>query len=116
MLSKTHCKHDDACSEKSVLPVHNLIHDFLLFACCSSQVNSSSFYALVPHKVSEQGDIVEAVEEVFSKTMAERVRINHLSFKPILIGKVFQLLSDATCRNDLTESVKKQITAANAFI
>ena len=105
-----------ASKDYKILPIHNLIHDFLLFACCSSQVNSSSFYALVPHKVSEQGDIVEAVEEVFRKTMAERVRINHLSFKPILIGKVFQLLSDATCRNDLTESVKKQITAANAFI
>ena len=67
-------------------------------------------------KVSEQGDIVEAVEEVFRKTMAERVRINHLSFKPILIGKVFQLLSYASCRDNLTESVQKKITAAYPFI
>lgn len=58
------------------LPCDNLVNNLLLLRCSSSKVDSCCFYALMPHKVGKEGDVVVFLQEVFGKTVTERVRIN----------------------------------------
>ena len=50
----------------------------------------------MPHEVSKESDVVEAVKEVFGEAVTERVWINHITVKTVLFGKVLQLDSYAT--------------------
>ena len=78
------------------LPNDNLVYDFLLFACCASQINACCFDALMSHEVGKEGDVVETVKEVLGETVTEGVWINHITVKTVLFGKVLQLDSYAT--------------------
>ena len=71
------------------LPRHHFIYYLPLLGSRAAQVDTRSFDAFVPHKVSKKGDVIELVEEVLCKAMAERVRIDHFSIKAIFIGKMF---------------------------
>ena len=46
------------------LPSDNLVNNLLLLRCGSSKVDSCCFYALVPHKVGKEGDVVVFLQEV----------------------------------------------------
>ena len=71
------------------LPRHHFIYYLPLLGSRAAQVDACSFDAFVPHKVSKQSNVIELVEEVLCKAMAERVRIDHFTIKAILIGKMF---------------------------
>ena len=79
-----------------LLPSNYLVHYLLLFACCTTQIDACCFDALMPHEVSKESDVVEAVKEVFGEAVTDRVWINHISVKTVLFGKVLQLDSYAT--------------------
>ena len=58
-------------------PVDNLINDFSLLCRSLSQINACSFDALVTHEISQERDIIAPLQETFSETMPERVRIHN---------------------------------------
>ena len=74
------------------LPSDNLVNYFLLFQAASSQIDTCSFNAFVSHEVSEQGYVVELLQEILGIAMAERVRVNHFLVQAILHRMVLQLL------------------------
>ena len=53
------------------LPNDYFINYFLLFACCTTQINASGFKAFMSHEVSKKGDVVKPLEEVLGKPMTE---------------------------------------------
>lgn len=53
------------------LPDDNLVYDFLLFACCATQIDTSGFKAFMSHEVGKKGDVVKPLEEVLGKPMTE---------------------------------------------
>ena len=53
------------------LPDNYLVNDFLLFACCATQINASGFKAFMSHEVGKKCDVVEPLEEVLCKQMTE---------------------------------------------
>ena len=53
------------------LPGDDFVHDGLLLAGCSAQVDAGCFYAFMPHQVGKECYVVEFVEEVLGITMAE---------------------------------------------
>ncbi len=60
-------------------PCYDLINNFLLLGTTTSQINASSFYALMPHQVGKQRNVVKLLQEILGKAMTERVRVNHFS-------------------------------------
>ena len=71
------------------LPCHDFINYLSLLGSGAAEIDTCGFNAFVPHEVGKQGDVIELVEEVLGKAMAERVRIDHFSIKAILISKMF---------------------------
>lgn len=59
----------------------------------------------MPHKVSEQRQVIEAVKKIFSETMPERMGIDHLPVYPVKFRKMLQLLPHPSGCNSLTEPV-----------
>ena len=53
------------------LPSYNLIHNSLLFVGGSSEIDTSRFNALMPHKVCKQRYVIELFEEVLGVSMPE---------------------------------------------
>lgn len=58
------------------LPVYDLINDGSLLGRGFAQINTGSFNALMPHKVSEESNVVAAIQEALCKAMAERMWVN----------------------------------------
>lgn len=75
-----------------MLPSHNSIHERLLFAGSSAQIDTGGFYAFVSHQVCKQRNVILTFQEVLGVTMSERVRIDNLLIKAIFVRIVFQLL------------------------
>lgn len=61
------------------------------------------------HKVGKEGEVVEAVEEVFGETMTERVRINDCRTNAIFVGKDFELLCYTASGDTFSESIQKNV-------
>ena len=53
------------------LPNDYFINDFLLFACCATQINACGFKSFMSHEVSKKGYIVKPLEEILGKPMTE---------------------------------------------
>ena len=70
----------------------------------------------MPHEVGKQGDVVELIQEVFGKAVAERVRIYHLAVDAVAIGKVLQLNRDATGGKSVACAVGEQIARRQATL
>ena len=59
-----------------LLPVYDLIDDGSLLGRGFAEVNAGGFDTFVSHKVSEECDVVAALQEALCKAMPERVRVN----------------------------------------
>lgn len=58
------------------LPVYDLIDDGSLLGRGFAEVNAGSFDTFVSHKVSEECDVVAALQEALCKAMAEGMWVN----------------------------------------
>lgn len=62
----------------SLLPVYDLINDGSLFGRSFAEINACGFDTFVTHKVSEESDVVTALQEALCKAVTEGVWIyNH---------------------------------------
>lgn len=48
------------------LPVYDRIYDFTLFSGCFTEVNTGSFNAFMPHKISKKRYIVTSFQKLFA--------------------------------------------------
>lgn len=55
------------------LPVYDLIDDGSLLGRCFAEINAGGFDTFVPHKVSEESDVVAALQEALCKAVTEGV-------------------------------------------
>ena len=98
------------------LPNDNLVYDFLLFACCATQINTSGFKAFMSHEVSKKGYIVKPLEEILGKPMTERMWINNIPVHSVFLSKVFELVAYASCGDAIAEAVEEDITRRDVLI
>jgi hypothetical protein len=63
----------------------------------------------MPHKIGKQSYVIIFFQKVLCIAVTERVRIYYLFVKSVLLGVVFELLRDTSCRDMLAEAVKKKI-------
>ena len=54
-----------------LLPVYDCINNFSLFCSCFSEVNTGGFDTFVSHKVSEESDVVAALQEALCEAVTE---------------------------------------------
>lgn len=59
-----------------LLPVYDLIDDGSLLGRGFAEVNAGGFDTFVSHKVSEECDVVAALQEALCKAMAEGMWVN----------------------------------------
>ena len=59
-----------------LLPVYDLINDSSLFGRGFAEINAGGFDTFMPHKVSEESNVVAAFQEALCKSVAERMRVN----------------------------------------
>ena len=59
-----------------LLPVYNLINDSSLLGGGFAEVDAGGFNTFMPHKVSEECDVVAALQEALCKAMPKRVWVN----------------------------------------
>ena len=88
-----------------ILPCNNLIHDSFLFASCSPKIDTGGFNTFMSHQVGKQCDIVVFLQEIFSVTVSEGMRINNLLIQSVLFSVVLQLLGNTPCSDALAEAV-----------
>lgn len=98
------------------LPDNYLVYDFLLFACCATQIDASSFKAFMSHEVSKKGDVVKPLEEVLGKPMTERMWIYNIPVHSVFFSKVFELVGYTSCGDAIAEAVEKDISRHNIFL
>ena len=55
----------------SLLPVYDLINDGSLLGRGFAEINAGGFDTFVSHKVSEESDVVTALQEALCKAVAE---------------------------------------------
>ena len=72
-----------------LLPVYDLINDGSLLSRGFAEINAGSFDTFMPHKVSEECDVVAALQEALCKAMAERVWVNDHRVDTISDGQLF---------------------------
>lgn len=98
------------------LPDNYLVYDFLLFACCATQIDTSGFKAFMPHEVGKKGDVVKPLEEVLGKPMTERMWIYNIPVHSVFFSKVFELVGYASCGDAIAKAVEKDITRRDVLI
>ena len=59
----------------------------------------------MPHEIGKQRNIVVFIKKVFSETVPERVRINHLGVDAVFCSIVFELLRNPARRNSFAKAV-----------
>ena len=59
-----------------LLPVYDLINDSPLLSGGFAEINAGGFNAFVSHKVSEECDVVAALQEALCKAVPEGMRVN----------------------------------------
>ncbi len=59
----------------SLLPVHDLIDDDLLFGAAAVQIDAGGFNTLMAQKIREKRDIAACLNKIFGKPMAEGVGV-----------------------------------------
>ena len=59
-----------------LLPVYDLIDDGSLLGRGFAEVNAGGFDTFVSHKVSEECDVVAALQEALCKAVTEGMRVN----------------------------------------
>lgn len=98
------------------LPDNYLVYDFLLFACCATQIDTSGFKAFMPHEVGKKGDVVKPLEEVLGKPMTERMWIYNIPVHSVFFSKVFELVGYASCGDAIAKAVEEDITRRDVLI
>ena len=88
----------------------------MLFAGGPAEVDSRRLDTFVPHKVGEEGNVVESFEEVLCEPVAKRVRIDHFLVDAILVCEMFKLHSYAACSYSVPESVEEEIAGSLVFL
>lgn len=53
------------------LPSYHFIDNLLLLVTTTAQIDSSGFYAFMPHQISKQGYIIEFIQKILCETMTE---------------------------------------------
>ena len=92
------------------LPNDYFINDFLLFACCATQIDTSGFKAFMSHEVGKKGDVVKPLEEVLGKPMTERMWIYNIPVHSVFFSKVLELVGYTSCGDAIPEAVEEYIT------
>ena len=82
----------------------------MLFGGGTTEVDARGLDAFVTHEVCKQCEIVEAIEEVFGKTMSKGMGIDYGGVDSVFLGKQFELLSYSTGSYPFSETVEKNIT------
>ena len=59
-----------------LLPVYDLIYNSSLLGRCFAEINAGGFDTFVSHKVSEECDVVAALQETLCKAVTEGMRVN----------------------------------------
>lgn len=98
------------------LPDNYLVYDFLLCACCATQIDTSGFKAFMPHEVGKKGDVVKPLEEVLGKPMTERMWIYNIPVHSVFFSKVFELVGYASCGDAIAKAVEEDITRRDVLI
>ena len=68
------------------------------------------------HKVGKQSNIIELIEEVLGKAMAERVWIDNFTIQTVLVCKMLQLNSDTSCGDAFPIAIEEDVATRNAFV
>ena len=98
------------------LPNDYFINDFLLFACCATQIDASGFKAFMSHEVGKESYIVKPLEEILGKPMTERMRIYNIPVHSIFFSEVLELVGYASCGDAIAEAVEEDITRRDVLI
>ena len=88
----------------------------MLFGCSAAEIDARGLYAFVAHEVSQQGEVVEAFEEVLGETMTERMGIYYGGIDAIFLGEHFELLGNATCGDYSAETVQEYVAGIKVFL
>lgn len=94
-----------------LLPVNNLIYDFTLLCSSLSQIDLCGFDSLMPHKASQERDIIAPLQETFGKAMAEGMRIYNDRIDFIAGCQFLQLSGDSMGGDPLSILVQKNEAA-----
>ena len=76
-------------------PGDHLVQKLLLLFAGAGQIDTGGFDIFMSHQVSKQRDIVEFVQEIFSKPVAEGVGVHGIRIDVVPVGKLFQLTVDS---------------------
>ena len=92
------------------LPSYHSIYNLLLFGAATTQIDTGSFYAFMSHEVSKQSYVIEFLQKILGKPMAERVGINDFFIQSVFHSIVLQLLGDTSCSDTRSETIEKKVT------
>ena len=90
------------------LPIYDCINDFSLLCSCLSEVDTSGFDTFMPHKVSQERNVIASLQKAFGKPVTKGVRIHYCCIDAVLCRQLFQLTRDATGGNTLSIFVQKK--------
>ena len=68
------------------------------------------------HQIGKERNIIELLQEIFGKTVPERMGINHLFVHAILVGIILKLLRYATSRNSFSKSIQKKVAGSALLV